>query len=88
MIQGITKASLDTDSFLAAASFQETTRILTEAAVNGKIDELDGLKENVLIGKLIPAGTGSKKYKHVTYTSALPFDNSDPLDDFEEGFME
>ena len=55
---GITKASLATDSFVSAASFQETTRVLTEAAVTGKIDKLRGLKENVIIGKLIPAGTG------------------------------
>ncbi|MDD2480621.1 MAG: DNA-directed RNA polymerase subunit beta', partial [Lutispora sp.] len=60
---GITKASLATDSFLSAASFQETTRVLTEAAIKGKIDPLIGLKENVIIGKLIPAGTGMKRYK-------------------------
>ena len=57
---GITKASLATDSFLSAASFQETTRVLTDAAVKGKVDHLFGLKENVIIGKLIPAGTGMK----------------------------
>ena len=57
-LMGITKASLATDSWLSAASFQETTRVLTEAAVTGKIDKLRGLKENVIIGKLIPAGTG------------------------------
>ncbi len=62
---GITKASLATDSFLSAASFQETTKVLTEAAINGKIDHLIGLKENVLIGKLIPAGTGMKRYSNV-----------------------
>ena len=62
---GITKASLATDSFLSAASFQETTKVLTEAAINGKIDHLIGLKENVLIGKLIPAGTGMKRYRSV-----------------------
>ena len=61
---GITKASLATDSFLSAASFQETTRVLTEAAIKGKVDELIGLKENVIIGKLIPAGTGLAKYKN------------------------
>ena len=60
---GITKASLATDSFLSAASFQETTRVLTEAAILGKKDRLIGLKENVIIGKLIPAGTGMKRYK-------------------------
>lgn len=62
---GITKASLATDSFLAAASFQETTRVLTEAATKGKVDHLIGLKENVIIGKLIPAGTGMRKYRSV-----------------------
>lgn len=63
---GITKASLATDSFLSAASFQETTRVLTEAAIKGKTDPLVGLKENVIIGKLIPAGTGLKRYKDIT----------------------
>ena len=58
VLLGITKASLETDSFLSAASFQETTRVLTEAAINGKVDNLRGLKENVIIGKLIPAGSG------------------------------
>ncbi|MBQ6550457.1 MAG: DNA-directed RNA polymerase subunit beta' [Lachnospiraceae bacterium] len=62
---GITRASLATDSFLSAASFQETTKVLTEAAINGKVDHLVGLKENVLIGNLIPAGTGMKKYKEM-----------------------
>ncbi len=59
MLLGITKASLQTRSFISAASFQETTRVLTEAAVNGKADTLDGLKENVIVGRLIPAGTGA-----------------------------
>ena len=62
---GITKASLATDSFMSAASFQETTKVLTEAAINGKIDHLIGLKENVIIGKLIPAGTGMRRYRNV-----------------------
>ena len=65
ILLGITKASLATESFLSAASFQETTRVLTEAAIKGKIDPLLGLKENVIIGKLIPAGTGMKRYKNV-----------------------
>ena len=60
VLLGITKASLQTESFLSAASFQETTRVLTDAAVKGKVDHLFGLKENVIIGKLIPAGTGMK----------------------------
>ena len=65
VLLGITKASLATDSFLSAASFQETTRVLTEAAIKGKTDELIGLKENVIIGKLIPAGTGMKRYTNI-----------------------
>jgi DNA-directed RNA polymerase subunit beta' len=65
LLLGITKASLSTDSFLSAASFQETTKVLTEAAVKGKVDPLLGLKENVIIGKLIPAGTGMKMYRDV-----------------------
>ena len=65
VLLGITKASLATESFLSAASFQETTRVLTEAAIKGKEDHLIGLKENVIIGKLIPAGTGMKRYKNI-----------------------
>lgn len=65
VLLGITKASLETESFLSAASFQETTRVLTDAAIKGKRDELLGLKENVIIGKLIPAGTGMPKYRDV-----------------------
>jgi len=76
---GITKASLATNSFLSAASFQETTKVLTEAAINGKIDPLIGLKENVIIGKLIPAGTGMKKYRSVV----LDTDGSDLLENME-----
>ncbi|WP_312097476.1 DNA-directed RNA polymerase subunit beta' [Niallia sp.] len=64
VLLGITKASLETDSFLSAASFQETTRVLTDAAIKGKRDELLGLKENVIIGKLVPAGTGMPRYRH------------------------
>jgi len=63
VLLGITKASLQTRSFISAASFQETTRVLTEAAVNGKADALEGLKENVIVGRLIPAGTGSMMNK-------------------------
>ena len=62
---GITKASLATDSWLSAASFQETTRVLTEAAIEGKSDQLFGLKENIIIGKLIPAGTGMERYRDI-----------------------
>jgi DNA-directed RNA polymerase subunit beta' len=64
MLLGITKASLTTDSFVSAASFQETTRVLTEAAINGHIDELRGLKENVIMGKITPAGTGMTTYRN------------------------
>ena len=64
VILGITKAALATNSFLSAASFQETTKVLTEAAIKGKVDPLIGLKENVIIGKLIPAGTGMKRYRN------------------------
>ncbi|MCR5221975.1 MAG: DNA-directed RNA polymerase subunit beta' [Lachnospiraceae bacterium] len=69
---GITKASLATNSFLSAASFQETTKVLTEAAIKGKIDPLIGLKENVIIGKLIPAGTGMKRYRNVMLDTSVP----------------
>ena len=68
---GITKASLATNSFLSAASFQETTKVLTEAAIKGKVDPLIGLKENVIIGKLIPAGTGMKRYRDLHLKSDL-----------------
>jgi len=82
---GITKASLATDSFLSAASFQETTKVLTEAAINGKVDHLIGLKENVLIGKLIPAGTGMKRYRNVKLNTDLTMeDEIDFADDEEE----
>ncbi|SFG26867.1 DNA-directed RNA polymerase subunit beta' [Oribacterium sp. WCC10] len=79
---GITKASLATDSFLSAASFQETTKVLTEAAINGKRDNLVGLKENVIIGKLIPAGTGMKRYRNVE----LSQDEEDIEDETEQLF--
>ena len=65
MLLGITKASLSTESFISAASFQETTKVLTEAAVQGKIDRFRGLKENVIMGRLIPAGTGIESYRAV-----------------------
>ncbi|HEY8529837.1 MAG TPA: DNA-directed RNA polymerase subunit beta' [Paenibacillaceae bacterium] len=71
VLLGITKASLETDSFLSAASFQETTRVLTDAAIKGKVDRLLGLKENVIIGKLIPAGTGMARYRNVKVVSRL-----------------
>jgi DNA-directed RNA polymerase subunit beta' len=65
LLMGITKASLSTDSFISAASFQETTRVLTEAAISGKVDYLRGLKENVIMGRLIPAGTGMEYYRNL-----------------------
>ena len=65
VILGITKAALETNSFLSAASFQETTRVLTDAAIRGKNDPLVGLKENVIIGKIIPAGTGMSAYRNI-----------------------
>ena len=72
LLLGITKAALATDSFLSAASFQETTRVLTDAAIKGKVDPLVGLKENVCIGKLIPAGTGMRRYANVQLESNAP----------------
>ena len=81
---GITKASLATDSFLSAASFQETTKVLTEAAINGKVDHLIGLKENVLIGKLIPAGTGMKRYRGIKLNTDITMDDKIAFSDEEE----
>ena len=78
---GITKASLATDSFLSAASFQETTKVLTEAAIKGKVDHLVGLKENVIIGKHIPAGTGMKKYRDVKINTDIQPEEVLELDD-------
>src|SRR5690606_4340733 len=72
MLLGITKASLSTDSFISAASFQETTRVLTEASISGKVDHLRGLKENVTMGRLIPAGTGFEAYKHIRIPADPP----------------
>ena len=72
VLLGITKASLATNSFLSAASFQETTKVLTEAAIKGKVDPLIGMKENVIIGKLIPAGTGMKRYRNIQIDSGMP----------------
>ena len=78
---GITKASLATDSFLSAASFQETTKVLTEAAIKGKVDHLIGLKENVIIGKHIPAGTGMRKYRDVKLSTELELDDEIDFDE-------
>ncbi len=88
VLLGITKASLETDSFLSAASFQETTRILTDAAIHGRVDHLNGLKENVIIGKLIPAGTGAKEYRDVDYELEVPYIKDEPLEALEQEFMD
>ena len=87
VLLGITKASLETDSFLSAASFQETTRILTDAAIHGRVDHLNGLKENVIIGKLIPAGTGAKEYKNIDYKLEVPEVTEEPLDMLEDELL-
>ena len=76
LLLGITRASLNTDSFISAASFQETTRVLTDAAVEAKTDDFLGLKENVIIGRLIPAGTGRKDYREINVTSKNEIDIS------------
>jgi DNA-directed RNA polymerase subunit beta' len=86
-LMGITKASLATDSWLSAASFQETTRVLTEAAIEGRSDGLEGLKENVIIGKLIPAGTGMTRYREIATEAPdyepLPFYTSEAEDEMD-----
>ena len=87
ILLGITKASLETDSFLSAASFQETTRILTDAAIHGKVDHLNGLKENVIIGKLIPAGTGAKEYKKAEYDLEFDLLKEEPLEALEQELL-
>ena len=88
ILLGITKASLETDSFLSAASFQETPRILTDASIRGKVDKLQGLKENVIVGKLIPAGTGVKAYKNVEYELASKLIDEEPLEKLEDELMD
>jgi DNA-directed RNA polymerase subunit beta' len=80
---GITKASLSTDSFISAASFQETTRVLTEAAISGRVDYLRGLKENVIMGRLIPAGTGMEFYRNVKLDRDETVDQI-PEEEFED----
>ena len=84
VLLGITKASLATNSFLSAASFQETTKVLTEAAIKGKIDPLIGMKENVIIGKLIPAGTGMKRYRNIKLDSDINEDDELTFDDMDD----
>ncbi len=85
---GITKSSLETDSFLSAASFQETTRVLTDAAIRGKVDYLKGLKENVIIGKLIPAGTGARQYSDLDIELQKELLNDDPTEVLEDSLMD
>lgn len=91
ILLGITKAALATDSFLSAASFQETTKVLTEAAIKGKVDSLIGLKENVIIGKLIPAGTGMRRYRDTRLSTDENLLSRLRMDDeleFEDGSYE
>ncbi len=87
ILLGITKASLETESFLSAASFQETTRVLTDASIKGKIDTLQGLKENVIIGKLIPAGTGARQYRDVSYALEKQLIDDDAMEALEDNLM-
>ena len=87
LLLGITKAALETDSFLSAASFQETTRILTDAATRGKMDMLHGLKENVILGKLIPAGTGAKQYNNIEVILKNELLDDDAAEVLEEKFL-
>ena len=88
VLLGITKASLATNSFLSAASFQETTKVLTDAAIKGKIDPLIGMKENVIIGKLIPAGTGMKRYRNIKLDSDINEEEELSFDDFSDFDMD
>ena len=85
---GITKAALATNSFLSAASFQETTKVLTEAAIKGKVDPLVGLKENVIIGKHIPAGTGMRKYRDIRLESEEEVKGEESYLDLEDDFAD
>ena len=92
ILLGITKASLATESFLSAASFQETTKVLTDAAIKGKVDHLVGPMENVIIGKLIPAGTGMKRYRNVRIDTSRvderAFDLNPPKDDYFDEYQD
>src|SRR5262249_21918697 len=81
LLLGITKASLSTESFISASSFQETTKVLTEASINGRVDYLRGLKQNVIMRRLIPAGTGIGAYKRLTVDVALDDEDRDLADD-------
>ena len=87
VLLSITKSALATDSFLSAASFQESSRVLTEAAIKGKVDHLTGLKENVIIGKLIPAGTGAKQYSDITIDLEKGLMDDEPSEVLENQFL-
>jgi DNA-directed RNA polymerase subunit beta' len=88
LLLGITKASLSTDSFISAASFQETTRVLTEAAISGRVDYLRGLKENVIMGRLIPAGTGMERYRNIRLLEEIvPEEPAEHEPDFEADLL-
>ena len=86
VLMGITKASLETNSFWSAASFQETTRVLTDAAIRGKKDHLLGLKENVIIGKIIPAGTGMARYRNLEPQAVNEVEIIDEVTELPGGF--
>ena len=88
VILGITKSALETDSFLSAASFQETTRVLTDASIKGKVDYLKGLKENVILGKLIPAGTGAKQYSDIEISLEKEYLSDDAIEVLENQFLD
>jgi DNA-directed RNA polymerase subunit beta' len=81
MLLGITKGALSSDSFISASSFQETTKVLTKAAIQGKTDHLTGLKENVIMGRLIPAGTGRPEYKRMDIDVELPEEEEEPAEE-------
>ena len=88
VILGITKSALETDSFLSAASFQETTKVLTDAAIKGEVDYLKGLKENVILGKLIPAGTGAKEYSDISIDLEKEYLSDDASEVLENQFID
>ena len=83
ILQGITRAALQTSSFISAASFQETTKVLNEAAIQGKTDYLQGMKENVICGHLIPAGTGLREYENLVVGSLDDFNSGEEVEDVE-----
>ena len=88
LLLGITKASLSTESFISAASFQETTKVLTQASIEGKVDSLRGLKENVIMGRLIPAGTGLALYRNLRMVAEEPVIIPEPVEPEDEEIYE